>query len=111
MGAGKSIIAYLVAQYAQHDLDWLTVYIPNCMAWVSLDSSTVAQGYFLDHLAEGLSKLSASSRSTWLADSKGKFEALDVSLGKLPKTIDSWEEFGYAEADTVSTLYREAKRF
>lgn len=53
-GAGKSILAYMIAQKFKFEKGWLTIYIPDCRAWAKLTPSK-AKGFFLDRVLDALS--------------------------------------------------------
>ena len=98
MGAGKSILTYMAAQHAQHDLHWITVYTPNCQEWVRSQDVVVAEGYFLDRLVEAVPFLSH------------KIYALDKSV-RLPGKFANWEDYA-ADVESrglVRKAFREAK--
>ena len=50
-GVGKSVIVYTITQIAKFSLQWLTIYLPNCKAWVG-HSDVAAMGYFLDRVLD-----------------------------------------------------------
>jgi hypothetical protein len=52
MGAGKSVITYMISQYVKFHLNWLTIYVPNCGNWTNLDGAAAAKGFFLDRVVE-----------------------------------------------------------
>jgi hypothetical protein len=106
MGAGKSLITYMVAQYAKFQLDWLTIYIPNCVRWTNCDGPVAAKGFFIDRVSEALSNCNQS-----VADKcKGLCDL--VNDAKSDKSL-TWEDFVDTPEDRalVETTYRKVRAF
>jgi hypothetical protein len=91
MGAGKSLITYMVAQYAKFHLNWLTIYIPNCVSWTNCDGPAAAKGFFLDRVSEALSNQSVA----------GKCEELCNLINSKSDKSSTWEDFFDTPEDRV----------
>ena len=93
-GVGKSFLLYTVTQIAKFELDWITVYIPNCRQWVRSLSPTQAKGFFLDRVLDAFS----------VRHLQEKFPNFYSSLRKPPKQRESWEVI-----DAVRRGYRKLR--
>jgi hypothetical protein len=92
-GVGKSFLLYTVTQIAKFKLNWITVYIPNCKHWVSMNH-TEAKGFFLDRVLDAFS----------VRHLQEKFPEFYSLLRKPPKPRESW-----GIADTARHVYRKLR--
>lgn len=105
-GVGKSVLAYIITQICKYEKQWLTVYIPDCRAWVDKsDDEVKAKGFFLDHVLDALSTKEMQDEFSEIYQ-KLK-EAPD--LGYTPPAGETWTHAGRHYDDTnkqkVAHLY------
>lgn len=92
-GAGKSFLLYTVTQIAKFKLNWITVYIPNCRHWVTMNP-TEAKGFFLDRVLDAFS----------VRHLQEKFPEFYSLLRKPPKPREAW-----GITDTARHVYRKLR--
>ena len=102
-GAGKSILVYMITQYAKFHKNWLTVYIPDCASWsANCDNEISAQGFFIDRVAEALTNTSVHGLCPDLV-------ALVTRIDKATR----WEDAVSTKVDRelVATTFRSVRNF
>lgn len=101
-GAGKSILAYTIAQICKFERNWLTIYIPDCRSWVD-ENPVKGKGFFLDHVLDALSTKEMQDQFTQIYEELNSPQTL--KLGFKPPAGETWTYVATEQSKKVDALY------